>query len=144
MAKSKKPIRKKKFSWWMFVGGFLLLYFVLINIIASQSISPFYFGLARGDWQSAAEFLKRIQTSPLFPEELANLSLQFGSGMKGVVFADEAKRTLEIKRLEAELVKNPSSRDILYNLALLYQQQGNSVKAQAYLERARHIDPETR
>jgi len=39
------------------------------------------------------------------------------------------------------LKKNPKSRDILTNLAILYQEDGNDKLAQEYFNKAKEVDP---
>ncbi len=145
MTKKNTPFGgRKKFQFAWFLGGFLFFYFVLLNIIASQTISPIYFGLAQGGKQSAGEFLKNIQTAPEFPDELTNLTSQFGPEMRQVVFADERKRKVEINRLEDLLRHNPYARDVLYDLSILYQQSGDRQKAADYMKRSKEVDPDIR
>ena len=53
----------------------------------------------------------------------------------------DKKRKETMAEFESLLQKNPKSRDLLYNLYLLYNEDGNKIKAEEYLKKAKEIDP---
>lgn len=57
------------------------------------------------------------------------------------VYADQRARRSMITQLESVLEKNPHSRDVLYALARLYEQEGNLAQAETYLNQAKELDP---
>ena len=78
---------------------------------------------------------------PAFPLFLQMNKNIYGGSLKQEVFAKDNKRKETIAKFESLLQKNPKSRDLLYNLYLLYQEDGNGTKAEEYLRRAKVIDP---
>ncbi len=117
------------------IAGILLI-FLLLNIIGSQTISPLYFDLMKSQ-KAAVTFLQKIKP-------LADFNYYkdlFDSNIQKQFMNEENKQRLEIARLEETLQKNPYSRDVLYTLYLLYTRSGNFVKAQQYFNRAQEIDP---
>lgn len=118
------------------IGG-LLLMFLLLNIASSQTVSPLYFELIKRNQQAAVSLLQQIKPLSGFNyyKNLFDLTVQ------KQFLLEEARRNAEIQRLEGLLVKNPYSRDLLYNLYLIYDQAGNEPKAQEYLKRAQEVDP---
>lgn len=123
-------------------GLFTILFiFVTINLVASQNISPLYFRMINDEKQMVATYLTDIRKLPFFSSELIRYKNKYGAGIEKEVFKIEEERRRNITKLEEVLKNNPSSRDLLYNLSVLYREAGNEVRAREYLKRAREIDP---
>ena len=118
-----------------------LFSFLLFNLVAGQFISPLYFQLVKEDKKAVVSFLSKIKMLPAFPLFLQMNKNIYGGSLKQEVFAKDNKRKETIAKFESLLQKNPKSRDLLYNLYLLYQEDGNGTKAEEYLRRAKVIDP---
>ena len=91
--------------------------------------------------QVVATYLTDIRKLPLFSQELIRYKNKYGASIEEEVFKIEKERMKNIIKLEAALKDNPSSRDLLYNLSVLYREAGDETKAGEYLKRAREIDP---
>jgi tetratricopeptide (TPR) repeat protein len=124
----------------IFVMSLLLLY-LFVNILSSQLISPLYFQIAKEDRKSVIVFLEKIKDFPSFPYFLDIHKKIYGNQIEQNVFAEEVKRKETIQNLELLLTRNSKSRDILYNLSILYHEDDNPKKAGEYLKRAQEIDP---
>ena len=124
----------------LLLGVFLFL-FLLFNLISSHLISPLYFKLLKEDKDAAVSFLRKIKKLPAFASFLDINKKNYGNSLEQEVFAPDIKRNNLIGEYELLLLKNPKSRDALYNLYLLYQEDGDEIKAGEYLRRAKEIDP---
>ena len=121
--------------------GIFLFLFLLFNLITSQLISPLYFKLLKEDKAAVVGFLRKIKKLPVFLSFLEINKKIYGNSFEQEVLAPDIKRNKLIEDYELLLLKNPKSRDLLYNLYLLYQEDGNEIRAEEYLRRAREIDP---
>jgi len=119
----------------------VLTLFVVLNVFSSQTISPLYFQMINHNPTATIHFLKDIKNLPEFKTELAKLSKQYNQPFKKDVFAQENERKQKIIYLKKLLKQNPKARDVLYNLSLLYQQEGNKNQTNQYFKQAKHIDP---
>lgn len=119
-----------------------MLFFLVINIAASQAVPKEYFGLVNNDRNAVVSYLKKIRQLPQFSAELKQYENLDGSDIEQDVFQAELERKEKIKVLERLLEKNPKVPEILYTLSQFYREDGNDAKAQEYLKRAREIDPE--
>lgn len=129
----------KRIAW-----GFILSLagaYVILNIAFSQFISPLYFRQVFDEKNSIVSYLQRVRSLPTFQKDLILYKNLYGKRIEEEVFYNDMLRENKIKELEETLQKNPSSRDTLYNLYLLYSQAGNEPRALEYLDRARSIDP---
>jgi len=115
--------------------------YAFINIFFSQNISPLYFQVAKENRQAVVNFLSQIKNYPAFGSFLATNKNIYDDSLEQEVFAESIKRKQTIENYEELLEQNPKSRDILYNLYLLYHEENNELKAAEYLKRAREIDP---
>ena len=129
----------KKFAW----GTVLSLagVYVALNIAFSQLISPLYFRQVVDERDAIVPYLQSVRSLPTFQKDLILYKNLYGKRIEEEVFYNDVLRENKIKDLELLLQKNPSSRDTLYNLYLLYSQAGNEPKALEYLNRAKLIDP---
>ena len=118
-----------------------LFSFFFFNLLSSQLISPLYFQLVKEDKNAVVSFLSKIKNLSVFPLFLAINKNIYGNSLEQEVFAEDNKRKETIAEFESLLQKNPKSRDILYNLYLLHNEDGNKIKAEEYLRRAKEIDP---
>jgi hypothetical protein len=123
------------------VTVFLLLVFLLLNIVFSQLISPLYVRLINNDEQAVTEYLKKIKTLPNFRSELLNYQTIFGKQLVNEVFKEEKERKTMETILEKQLELNPKARDVLYGLYLLYKADSNNNRANYYLGQAKQVDP---
>lgn len=124
----------------LLLGVFLFL-FLLFNLISSQLISPLYFQLLKEDKNVAVAFLRKIKKLPAFTSFLEINKNIYDNSFEQEVLSPDIKRNKLIEEYELLLQKNPKSRDLLYNLYLLYQEDGNEVKAEEYFQKAKEIDP---
>ena len=115
--------------------------FLVFNLIYSQLISPLYFQLAKEDKTAVTDFLSKIKNLPVFSSFLEINKNIYGNSLEAEVFAESVKRKQSIKEYESYLQKNPASRDVLYNLYLLYQDNNNQIKAKEYLNKTKELDP---
>ena len=130
----------QKFIW----GGVLSLAatYTIVNLIFSQTISPLYFRQVVDEKAAIVPYLQSVRTLPTFRTDLLLYKNLYGKRIEEEVFYNDNLRSDKIRELEGLLQKNPSSRDTLYNLYLLYSQAGDEKKAVEYLNKARQIDPE--
>ena len=129
----------KKIAW-----GFVLSLagaYVVLNVVFSQPISPLYFRQVVDERDAIVPYLQSVRSLPTFQKDLILYKNLYGKLIEEEVFYNDLLRENKIKELEETLQKNPSSRDTLYNLYLLYSQAGNEPKALEYLNRAKLIDP---
>lgn len=126
------------------LGIGLLTLYLIVNIVFSQKISPLFVGVANENESTAVSFLKKIRTLPVFLTTLKLSEGVFNKDLKNEVFSEDVQRKAEIKKYEQLLVKNLSSRDVLYRLYQLYLADDNKNKAEAYFNRARAIDPKVK
>lgn len=144
IALSKKSARKVKreLVYWVWVTVFVCMVIILAgNIISSQSISPLYFRLATDDFPATVTLLKMIKSFPEYPEVFSMASKQFGESIEEEVIAPKLEREKLIRKLEDALAENPNSRDVLYSLAILYQDNGDDDRAAQFMSKAKEIDP---
>lgn len=142
--KKTKEIKRKPISLKLIfsvVFCLLLGLFLGANILFSQNLPPLFLKVINPDYQSTLIYLKKIKNTPYFSSELERFKKIYGQKVVNDVFYEEVEREKTIKKLEAFLKNNPDSRDLLYRLALLYQQAGNKEMAKKYLKRAKAIDP---
>ncbi len=140
---SQLSFKARKFIVYSLLTGMIssFLFFLLGNIFLSQLISPLYFRLINNDKSATITFLTKIKNFPDFSAYLDMNTGVYGDSVKKAVFAKDQQRKEEIKTLEVLLEKNPKSRDLLYDLYLLYHEDGNSAKTEEYLRKAREVDP---
>ncbi len=148
MRKKEKKGRKKitqNNSWKTILSVFLLIFlgvFLLLNIYYSQNLSPLLISLTKkNDYQSVVSYLKKIEGTKYFSEELKKYQRIYGDRLLTDVFADKVKIEKTIKEFERLLKVNPNSRDLLYWLYRLNKMIGNQEKAKEYINKAREIDP---
>lgn len=129
----------KKFAW----GTVLSLagVYVILNVMFSQLISPLYFRQVVDERDFIVPYLQSVRSLPTFQKDLILYKNLYGKRIEEEVFYNDTLRENKIKELEETLQKNSSSRDILYNLYLLYSQAGNEPKALEYLNKAKRVDP---
>ncbi len=148
MRKKEKKERKKiaKNSSWKIILSIILSIllgiFLLFNIYYSQNLSPLLVSLTKSnDYQSIVSYLKKIEGTKYFSDELKKYQRIYGDKLLNDVFADRVKIEKTIKEFEQLLKINSDSRDLLYWLYRLNQMIGNEKKAKEYLKRAKEIDP---
>jgi len=138
LKKTKNNFLNKKF---LLFALSILSVFLTINIYSSQSISPLYLRLVNNEKKAVIEYLKKIKNLPQFKTEIKNFTGIFGREIAAEVFFEDEQRKIKIKKLEAALQKNPKSRDVLYALSKLYQEDGNYKLADKYLKKTKEVDP---
>jgi tetratricopeptide (TPR) repeat protein len=122
-------------------AAFVLFVFLILNITSSQTIPSLYFAVINDDKDAIVDFLKSTESLSEFKEFMKLCKKEYGENIENDVYAQKIERQLMIKRLEQVLKNHSSSRDVLYGLHLLYEQEGDEKTALDYLERAREIDP---
>jgi len=159
-SKSKKPSAKKGltspkkivpalFSWnfnifkkpLLLVYLILLIVFLLINVISSQTISLLYFSVLGESRKATVVYLKKIMSLPLFKTEFDKFKTIYGNDIEKQVYAEKYQRQKQIIILETLLQKNSQARDVLFALYQLYLNDGQVERAQEYLKKAQQIDP---
>lgn len=125
----------------IFFSILLLVIFLIINIISSQTVSPLYFSVLNENKSAVIVYLKKIVPLPFFQIELDKYKAIYGNKIEQQVFAEKTKRQQQIITLEMLLQKNPQARNVLFTLYQLYLTDGQTEKAQKYLKKAQQIDP---
>lgn len=125
----------------MRVFALIFALFVILNAAVSQVYPSLYYQSLTNERETAVPYLKSIQSLPSFASALDDLSSTYGESVREGVYYDDSKRQTYISELEALALQNPSSRDVNYQLSILYQQKGDTAKSQEYLQKARAIDP---
>lgn len=124
-----------------FMGILACVLLVGVNILASQRYNEHMYGYMDGKKEDVLTYLKHIWGTPLFKLEMK-------------AFEDERNLTVlreweEIQKQNRERIEvmekmtesHPYSPELYYNLHLLYSENGNTQKADEYLDKARQIDP---
>ena len=119
----------------------LLFIFLLSNLISSQLISPLYSQIVAENKNSAVLYLQKIRTLPIFDQELQKYKSIYGGAIEDDVFRPELQQNAKIRSLRLALERNSKSRDVLYNLYLLYKEKGDEKTANNYFKRALELDP---
>lgn len=138
------PILSPEYMKKALLGVFTSLFaiFVISNIFISQAVSPFFPAITRyKDVDQTVLFLKNIRASKEFPAQLTYFESLYGPDFHDRVFSEEKQRVATIQNLEAVLVKNPKSTDILVNLSQLHRANAEEELADKYLNEAKAIDP---
>lgn len=136
-----KKLEKYLIVWIKTLLLFAIFLYLLANVLSSQLISPLYFQLVKEDKKAVALFLNKIKNLAIFPPLFEMNKKIYGNSLEQEVFSEDNKRKEAIAEHESLLQKNPKSRDALYNLYLLYYEDGNETKAEEYLNRAKEVDP---
>jgi hypothetical protein len=125
----------------MTVLAVIFAFFAIVNAGYSQFFPPLYFQSMNNEKETAITYLKSIQHLPEFQSELRNYVNLYGTSVTEAVYYEDALRARYIQSLEKLREQNPTSRDINYYLSQLYRLQGDTIKGDDYLDRARAIDP---
>lgn len=134
--------KKNNFDSFLKIFPFSFVFiFLIINIYFSQNISPLYQEIINNEKEAVISYLKKIKKQPFFKSELKKFTQIFDQSIAKEVFFEDEQRKIKIQKLKEALKKNPKSRDILTNLAILYQEDGNDKLAQEYFNKAKEIDP---
>lgn len=141
-----KYLTLKNFKFYSGVSFKLILFisflgYLFANIYVSQMISPLYYSLVKEDRTAAVIFLAKIRNLPDFPAFLHINSQIYGENIQQAVFSKDRQRQEQIIKLESVLKSNPRSRDVFYDLFVLYNEDDNTKKAEEYLRKAKEIDP---
>lgn len=119
---------------------FIFILFCFFNGVASQIMPNLYFQLVKEDPQAEVAFFKTARLLPEFKALFPEIRQSFTQHEKEI-YADERNTRTRIAELEELLKENPQSRDVLYALSLLHEQEGNTGKAAEYLQKAKALDP---
>lgn len=131
----------KKSALYIFISLFFV--YTILNLYASQNFDPLFFHLiTRRQKKDAVAFLKKIQKTPYFTDQLYVFTHLYGSSIQNDLQKETQERMIEIATLEAMLEKNGKARDILVKLAILYYENDQPSRAKNYYNRVRAIDPE--
>lgn len=129
----------RKFIWGAILS--VAATYTILNVIFSQTISPLYFRQVVDEKATIVPYLQSVRSLPTFKNDLLLYKNLYGKRIEEEVFYNDNLRSRKIQELEGFLQKNPSSRDTLYNLYLLYSQAGDEKMALEHLGKARQIDP---
>jgi len=121
------------------VGFFI--FFLIINLISSQTISSIFFKFINNDRAATVSFLQKIKDLPDYQNILRMQDNIYGKSIRTEINSEESKKKVLINNLEQQLTINPKARDILYSLYQLYLAEGDKNRADDYLKKARDIDP---
>ena len=77
----------------------------------------------------------------MFEQELQKYKSIYGGAIEDDVFRPELQQNSKIRSLRLALERNSKSRDVLYNLYLLYKEKGDEKTANNYFKRALELDP---
>jgi len=134
--------KKNNFDSFLKIFPFSFVFiFLIINIYFSQNISLLYQKILNNEKEAVISYLKKIKKQPFFKSELKKFTQIFDQSIAKEVFFENEQRKIKIQKLKEALKKNPKSRDILTNLAILYQEDGNDKLAQEYFNKAKEVDP---
>jgi tetratricopeptide (TPR) repeat protein len=114
--------------------------FLSANLYASQMIHPIYQKLVDNEPAAWVSFFKIARNNEKTKPYLYEVSGKYRE-LQAEINADNSTRLEMITKLEESLSLNPQARDVLYGIAILYQESGDEAKAAEYLERARKVDP---
>lgn len=126
----------------LFVVFTTLAFYSLLNLITSQTVSPLYSGIVNAERSSVVDYLQKIRKLQMFDAELEHFESVYGTPIISDVFKNELKRQNLVFDLKSRLALNPKSRDVLYGLSILYQQEGNENQYRHYFDLAKEVDPE--
>src|SRR3990167_8899629 len=104
----------------------LIGFFLILNIVSSQSISRLFFDFSVGKRDAAVDFLKRIKDEDYFPRFYSGVAGFFQENLEEEVYAEARERQRKIQELEEILKLNPKARDAHYSLYILYLQEGDA------------------
>lgn len=121
------------------IGG--ILAFLFLNLVSSQTISPYFFGFVNNDRAATVGFLQKIKDLPDYQNILKMHDIIYGKSIRAEIYSEESKKKALINNLEQQLFINPKARDILYSLYQLYLTEGDKNKSNYYLQRAKEVDP---
>jgi len=134
--------KKNNFDSFLKIFPFSFVFiFLIINIYLSQNISPLYQEIINNEKEAVISYLKKIKKQSFFKSELKKFTQIFDQSIAKEVFFEDEQRKIKIQKLKEALKKNPKSRDILTNLAILYHEDGNDKLAQEYFNKAKEVDP---
>ena len=134
--------KKNNFDSFLKIFPFSFVFiFLIINIYFSQNISLLYQKILNNEKEAVISYLKKIKKQPFFKSELKKFTQIFDQSIAKEVFFENEQRKIKIQKLKEALKKNPKSRDILTNLAILYHEDGNYKLAQEYFNKAKEVDP---
>jgi len=131
--------QKSKFVFYLLL--ICLTFFLSLNIVFSQNISPIYFRIINDDRSAVVNFLQTIRYSHSF-SFFYNLNKNiYGKNLQYEVFAEENKKVQLVKNLEQILTRSPRARDVVYMLYVLNKDLNHQRQANEYLKTAKAIDP---
>jgi tetratricopeptide (TPR) repeat protein len=117
------------------------IFFLIINLISSQTISSIFFKFVNNDRAATVSFLQKIKVLPDYQNILRMHDNIYGKSIRVEIDSEESKKKALINNLEQQLTINPKARDILYSLYQLYLAEGDKKKANYYLQQAIEVDP---
>lgn len=139
--KQHEKIKDQKIKILEFFFVILILIFLFLNLVYSQSISPLYSKIINNDKVAIISFLQKIKSLPEYQSILEMNNNIYGETLKEEILMTENKKKALINNLEQQLIINTKARDILYSLYQLNFAEGNKNRASYYLKLAKDIDP---
>jgi hypothetical protein len=118
--------------------------FVCVNIIASYTFPPLMYQVMEGDPTSTAQYLKKIQGTPLFNAEMQTVRDEQNAPVLSEIARTTDQQKTQIAHLQSVIAAYPYAPEPYYNLSLVYTSENNSSEALRFLQKAQALDPAIR
>lgn len=99
------------------------------------------YGVMKGESGSVISYLKHIWGTPLFDLEIETYKMEGREDILSKWATVQQENSKRIQGLEEASRLHPYSPELYYNLYLLYSENGDRAKADAYHKKAHQIDP---
>ena len=138
--KKPDPFMRAIMSTTIILGSTFLVMYVVINGLASQLVPSIFTRIVEGEKNAIISFYTIARDNEI-DHDLFNFVSTDRAQYADELSSDHKNRKEFISYYESLLQINPYARDVLYALSVLYEQEENASQAQAYLQRARALDP---
>jgi len=139
-SKKQDPFLQAIFNTSIIVGSTALVMYVVVNIMASQLFPPLFEQIIDGKKNAMRTFYAIARRNNLKYELFDYVSTDEAQYVNDL-YSKHRNRQELISYYESVLQSNPYARDVLYALAILYQQEKNTARSEYYMRQARMIDP---
>lgn len=114
--------------------------FIYLQLVTMQSTSQLYKEFVFNENTTVYQYISLVETLPEHQYYLQYLPKTYSSykELQKEISLSDKEAIIELERV---LNRQPQSRDVLYALAVLYEQNDEEMRSQEYLERAEAIDP---
>lgn len=124
-----------------FLGILFCAVLIAANIFVSQRFNSHMYGYMDEKNEDQLAYLKHIWGTPLFDLEIDSLKKENKTTILNQWEKIQQQNNKRISMMEDVVQSHPYSPELYYNLFLLYSENGNTPKAQEYLQKAKQIDP---